>query len=347
MRNLERRFGERLELFKAGGEKVQGLGGALKPGRELLIWSAVNRCKEQQSQSQTQSQNENRGKGLEAWRESGLKGRTGTGHHKRSHTLPDLRRKEEEQEEEDDDEPLARQLEQVIKKRQEQYERIQIERVVESKSRRSMEEEAEKEREREVERKRREISNSTVVKIKLPQSPQPAKLKPLPSPSTSTITTSSNPPPPASLPSTESDNRHRMSKRTRTSTRLCPNAQPFLPSSASNFSPRWFPSLPERVATSSCGSSAPAPSFDHLSPASPSMVRSKSDSAFPPLTGLPPTTTTTTQMKGRMEREKEKEGGGGGTKLKKRSRSEGNGLLGFSSDSMGRRRQGNQGVLSF
>lgn len=271
------------------------MGGALKPGRELLIWSAVNRCK---APSQTQTQEGIRGKGgIESWKESGLKRGGG---HKRSHTLPDLRKaskkEEEDDDDDDDDEPLARQLEEVIKKRQEQYERIQVERV-----RKSFEEEKEKGR-------------TECVKVKLPKSPEPAKLKPL-------LTT------PAPSPIESGGNTRAGKKKSRP---LSPTAQPFnpSPSTSSSFSPRWLPTLPERVATLSCSPSSSSMIGQLSTP--PAISRSKSDSGLS-LSPLPPSSShgiDTIVVEGGGKGDS---GGNrrGGMKLKKRSRSE-NGLLGFS-----------------
>ncbi|GAA5892702.1 uncharacterized protein JCM6883_007445 [Sporobolomyces salmoneus] len=226
---LERRMREKVESGKRvkGGEKT-GLGG-LKPGRELWMWSAVNRCSKHRTTTM--------GVGMEvevdekSWRGSALA--NGGRNHSRSHTVPNLKimatkeKKEEEDsdDDDDDDEPLARKLQEAIEKRERQLVQIKAERDRKSlevqtaehsggeggahadkgKTSRGKENvpETTKVRTKAPPPSPRPIVLDVQVKIRLPTSPEPVFLKPLSgtSPSSTSNPTPTNPSSSPPLPS--------------------------------------------------------------------------------------------------------------------------------------------------
>ncbi|GAA5944388.1 uncharacterized protein JCM15063_000940 [Sporobolomyces koalae] len=168
-KNLEQKLYARIRVGRSakGGERL-GLGG-LKPGREMLIWSAIVRANSSRSKSEPSTI-------TPRWRESGLQGSD----RDRKQVKQVTQKTVADEDDDDDDEPLGRKLQEAIEKRQKQLIAIQAQRckqaletpkspqVVDSVPRGLATETA-------------RIVN---VRIKLPTCPKPAFLKPslLPNP---------------------------------------------------------------------------------------------------------------------------------------------------------------------
>jgi hypothetical protein len=281
--NLEKKMREKVEQGKLikGGERI-GLGG-LKPGRELFIWSIINRC----SVRDRARGGSGRKKGATiTWKEeSGLNRQQRQQQHKSSQSSIESLR-EGEADDDDDDEPLAKKLQQAIEKREKQLIRIKAERA-----KKSLEQQQQP---------------TEVVKIKLPTCPKPVFLKPMSDPLPST---SERPPPALELGPPlftiaqgsplddfgNGGNGKQRSKRLKknpsstSSVQFSPGGPPPRPLQVPpflSFRSLSLPTLPPRIATPTTtitGSFSPASSqgglsIDYTTPSpSPVLMRSKSE----------------------------------------------------------------------
>ncbi|GAA6009983.1 hypothetical protein JCM11491_005816 [Sporobolomyces phaffii] len=165
-RSLERKMRERVDAADRhrgrGGER--GGWGGLKPGRELWIWTAVNRC------SPTTT------------RVRGAAGHNGTGTGMGARTDPEPLKVDDEEEDDDDDEPLGRKLQEAIEKRERQIVRLQAERIATAAAKvhhnEAVDETASGADERNKEKKPPPRAVDVRVRVRLPASPEPAFLRP-------------------------------------------------------------------------------------------------------------------------------------------------------------------------